>query len=166
MRASTAASDPFRAPCASQVQGSLLLSPRRRLPLDRRRDRSLGLGANLIERRQRGQHLGRDIELLLQLGEAPAALFEGALVVALSREALFRFLTSGAECRVDVSTEQRRDVYLHLLAMDVFFAHLVAVYRPHLVFGEQDRDFGAHARASGTVGLAVRWILHADLFVG
>jgi len=75
--------------------------------LHRRRHRPLGPGANLIERRQRGQHLRRDVELLLQLVETLATLFEGALVVALAREALFRLLTSRAERRVDVSTEQR-----------------------------------------------------------
>src|SRR5207247_104609 len=134
-RASTEAWDPFRASCASRAQESLRLRPRGCRSLHRRRHRALSPGANLIERRKRGQHFRRDIELLLQLVEALATLFEGALVVALAREALFRFLTSRAECRVDVTAEQRRDVHLHLLAMDVFFAHLVAVDRSHLVLG-------------------------------
>src|SRR5207237_9076091 len=74
-------------------------------------------------------------------------------------------LSVGAQRRVACVTEACLNVDLLLLAVDVFRAYRVAVDRPQLVFGEQDRDLGADARTRRTVGLAVRWILDADLFV-
>jgi hypothetical protein len=44
--------------------------------------------------------------------------------------------------------------------------HLVAVDRAVAVLGEQDRHFGADARAGRAVGLAVALVLHLDLALG
>src|SRR5437773_10809603 len=124
------------------ARAGIMLPPARR----RAAQQALGTGngplrlrADLILARQRQENLGRDVELLLQLRQALAAFFERALVVALPQEPLFRIDAALPQRRIDVATEQRRDVHLHLLAVDVLDADLVAVDRPHFVFREEDR---------------------------
>ena len=123
----------------------------------------LGLGLDLVQGGQARQHLGRDVEVLLQLDEALLALLERPLLVALLREARLRLLAAVAQRRVDVAAEQGRDVHLHGLAADVVRLDLAAVNRPVAVLREENRHLRADARAGRAVGLAVVVVLNLDL---
>src|SRR5262249_37256344 len=89
--------------------------------------RPLGALLNVAHRGQAHQDLVRDVEVLAELLEAALALQERTRLVALGREALPRFRAAVLERRVEIAAEQRGDVDLHRLALDVFLADDVAV---------------------------------------
>ena len=82
--------------------------------------------------------------------------------VAFLAEAALRSFAAFAEHRINIAAEQRGDVDLHLLALEVGVAHHVAVDGAGFVFGEHDGGFGADARAGGAVGFAVVVVLHLN----